>query len=178
VLEGKTPAQAARDAGYSESYARVDVYRTLANPSIVEKVKARIAESGVHANEVIGTLASQMRADLADIDPNDPLLKRAKKAGVSHLIKRLKTTTRYVPAGKGKKPIKEVKQELELYSAQEAAKQLAAIKGLLKEPGKNPETAAREAYERLRQDFSDIPDETIRQRVSEQFGVEESVLIH
>jgi len=60
----------------------------------------------------------------------------------------------------------------------ESVKELHKVRGKHKEPAKNPETAAREAYERLRQDFIDIPDETIRQRVAERYGVQESVLIH
>jgi len=34
VLHSKPPVSASRAAGYSESFARVDVYRTLENPSI------------------------------------------------------------------------------------------------------------------------------------------------
>jgi phage terminase small subunit len=188
VARGKKPAQAAKDAGFSKSYSRVNVYRELAKTSIQERIAekraALSAQADVEAGEIIGALAGQMRGDLADIVPEDEILRQAKERGVSPLIKKLKTHTRFIPQkghdkdGNPLPSIREVTHEFELYSAQEAAKQLASIKGLLKEPGKNPENLAREAYERLRREFIDIPDETIRRRVAERYGVQESVLIH
>jgi hypothetical protein len=138
VLRGKTPAKAARDAGFSESYARVNVYRELAKASVQERIAARQAEAKVETNEIIGTLASQMRADLADILPKDEIMQRAKEAGVSHLIKKLRIKTRFISNGPGKKPDKEVTHEIEMYSAQEAAKQLCSVFGLNKKEGENP----------------------------------------
>jgi hypothetical protein len=45
VLRGKTPAKAARDAGYSESYSRVDVYKILAKASTQERIAARVHQA-------------------------------------------------------------------------------------------------------------------------------------
>jgi hypothetical protein len=184
VLRHGNATKAALDAGYSPKTARVIASQNLTKLNIQERVKARVAESQVETNEIIGTFASQMRGSLADIAPEDELLKAAKERGVDHLIKKLKVTTRLIPQkghdedGNPEPPIKEVTHEFELYSAQEAAKQLAGIKGLMKELAKNPEEQAREAYSRLVADFKDIPAETIRQRVAERYGVQESVLIH
>jgi hypothetical protein len=37
VVRGKTPAKASKDAGYSKSYSRANVYRELAKASIRER---------------------------------------------------------------------------------------------------------------------------------------------
>lgn len=60
----------------------------------------------------------------------------------------------------------------------EALKELNKITGKHKEPAKNPETAAREAYSSLLAEFADIPAEVIAARVARKYGVQESVLIH
>lgn len=60
----------------------------------------------------------------------------------------------------------------------EALKELNKITGKHKEPAKNPETAAREAYAALLVEFVDIPAEVIAERVARKYGVPESILIH
>lgn len=59
-----------------------------------------------------------------------------------------------------------------------ALKELNKITGKHKEPAKNPETAARDAYNSLLVEFADIPAEVIAQRVAKKYGVPESVLVH
>jgi hypothetical protein len=127
VLQGKTPARAARDAGYSNSYARVDVYRALAHPDIRQRIEARIQEAQVDSDEVVGTLVSHMRADLADILPENEILQRARDAGFSHLIKKIRIRERFISQGPGKEPIREATTELELHDSQAAAKLLANL---------------------------------------------------
>lgn len=129
VLQGKTPATAAKEAGYSDSYARVDVYRVLASPSVQERIQARIDEAQIDSDEVLGTLVSHMRADLADIFPDNEILQRARQQGVSHLIKKMKVRERFIPQGLGKEPQREVTTEIEIHDAQAAAKQLSNIIG-------------------------------------------------
>ena len=90
LSNGNNGKRAAEDAGYAKGHAaETEASRLLRNAEIQERVRARVAEAGVQANEVIGTLVSHMRADLADIDPEHPLLKRAKAAGISHWIRKL-----------------------------------------------------------------------------------------
>jgi hypothetical protein len=60
----------------------------------------------------------------------------------------------------------------------EAIKELNKITGKHKEPAKNPETTAREAYTSLVAEFADIPAEVIAERVARKYGVSESALIN
>lgn len=129
VLRGKPPARAARDAGYSKSFAHVDVYRTLAKPSILKRIQERRDEAHVETKEIIGTLTSQMRGDLADLFPDDEFLKKARDRGVSHLIRRYRRRERLIPNGRAK-PIREVLTEVELHDSQSAAVQLCRVFGL------------------------------------------------
>lgn len=177
VLRHGNATKAASDAGYSPKTARVIASQNLTKLNIQERVKERIAESHVEGNEVIGTLASQMRGSLADIVPEDELLKTARENGVDHLIKKLKVHTRYIPQkghdeeGNPMLPIREVTHEFEIYSSQEAAKQLAGIKGLVKELGKNPEDAARSALAEFLAKNPKAKREEIAPIYAEQYGV-------
>lgn len=84
-----------------------------------QAIIASIAD--ITAAEVIGTLVSQMRADIADIFPDNPVLRKASAAGVSHLIKKLKVTTRK----NGDEHI-----EIELVDSNKAAVQLSKLMAL------------------------------------------------
>jgi phage terminase small subunit len=141
VLDGKIPATAARDAGYSESYARVDVYRTLANPSFQERLAARRMElarrAQIHTDMIIGSLAEIATASMADVVPDDELLQRAQELGTDHLIKKLKVKTRYISNGPGRDPDKEVTHEFEMYSRLDALGQLRDTFGMKQEPRPN-----------------------------------------
>jgi phage terminase small subunit len=174
VLKDGNATRAARKAGYKHPH--VQGAQNLEKLRIRERIQARIEDAKVETNEVIGTLASHMRGDLADVVPEDEILQRAKEAGVSHLIKKLKVTTRYISNGPGKEPDKEVKHEFEMYSAQEAAKSLCGVLGLNKEAAKNPVDAAKEAYATLVREFSDMPAELVAQSVARRFKVNADVL--
>jgi hypothetical protein len=132
VLQGKSKRRAALDAGYSENTANVKVYAMLEKDRIQARIAERIKESQINTNEIIGTLVSHMRGDIADICPGDALLEQAKANGVSHLIKKIT----YDPAG----GIKSV----EIHDSQSAAKSLATIHGLEKVAGMNPADVERE----------------------------------
>lgn len=143
VLQGKTPPKAAKAAGYSDSYSRVNVYRELAKASTQERIRERLQEAQVDTNEIIGTLVSHMRGDLADVIPDEEILKSAKERGVSHLIKELKVTRRTIPADvdeEGEETFPEVletKYEIKLHDAQAAAKQLCNVFELEHMPAPN-----------------------------------------
>jgi len=68
-----------------------------------------------------------MNGDLADILPENDILKAAKENGVSKLIKKIKVRERFIPCGEGKEPIREVLTEIEVYDAQGAAKHLSSL---------------------------------------------------
>lgn len=151
VALGKTPPQAAREAGFSESYSRVDVYKNLANPSVQERIERRRAKLMERANvryeEIIGSLAEIATSSLADVLPEDEFLQRAKANGTDHLIKKIKRivhkdgTTTY---------------EYEMYSRLEALDQLADNLGLKKEPQKNPVDSAKEFLSALKERLPEL----------------------
>lgn len=184
LLRHGNGTKAAIEAGYSPKRARITASElTGTNRNIRERINARISESKVETNEIIGTLASQMRGSIADIVPEDELLKAAKDNGVDHLIKKLKVHTRFIPQkghdedGNPMPSIREVTHEFEMYSAQEAAKQLAAIKGIVKEPAKNPLDLAREAIAEFLTKHPKTRPEAVIPIYAQQFGVDESELV-
>jgi phage terminase small subunit len=136
--QDKPPTEAARAAGYSESYSRVDVYSTLEKPSVKAEIErrreSRMAEANIQANEVIGTLVSHLRADLGDILPDNPIVKQAKAVGLSHLLRKV-TVKEYFD--KTKQAVV-TETTVELHNSQTAAKQLCAIMGLEVAAAKNP----------------------------------------
>jgi phage terminase small subunit len=172
LSNGGNATQAARNAGYSEKTANEQGSQNLAKLSIQERVRARVAEAGVQTNEVMGTLVSHMRADLADVYPEHPLLKRAKAAGVSHWIRKL-TVKEYFD--KSKQAVV-TENTVELHNAQTAAKQLCAVMGLDVAPQKNPYDLARAAYERLLLDHPAVEKRVIADRVGAVYGVDARLL--
>lgn len=133
--------QSAISAGYSENTASEQGYDNLRKPQIQEYIKARQKDAKVHTDEIIGTLVSHMRGDITlmldDVGNFD--LDKARELKVTHLIKKYKITTRFIPI-RDSEPEKEVKVELELHDPQAAAKHLCSVFGLEKLPAANPET--------------------------------------
>jgi hypothetical protein len=170
---GYNGKRAAEDAGYAKGHAaETEASRLLRNAEIQERVRARVAEAGVQTNEVIGTLVSHMRADLADVYPEHPLLKRAKAAGVSHWIRKL-TVKEYFD--KSKQAVV-TETSVELHNAQTAAKQLCTVMGLEVAAAKNPYDAARAAYERLLLEYPLVKKRVVAERVGAVYGVEARLL--
>jgi hypothetical protein len=126
----------------------------------------------VQTNEVIGTLVSHMRADLADVYPEHPLLKRAKAAGVSHWIRKL-TVKEYFDKSK---QATVTETTVELHNSQTAAKQLCAVMGLEVAAAKNPYDLARAAYERLLLEYPLVEKRVVAERVGAVYGVEARLL--
>lgn len=169
VLKDGNATRAARVAGYR--HPNVQGAQNLVKLGIQERIQARIEDSKIQTNEVIGTLASQLRGDLAEIIPDSQILQRAQERGLSHLIKKLKTTERTTKDGE-----LIVTQEIEIYSSQEAAKQLCAVFGLNKLPASNPNDAAREALRAILSETG-LAEEQARQIVASRFGISEQELI-
>jgi hypothetical protein len=170
---GYNGKRAAEDAGYAKGHgAETEASRLLRNAEIQERVRARVAEAGVQTNEVIGTLVSHMRADLADVYPEHPLLKRAKAAGVSHWIRKL-TVKEYFDKSK---QATVTETTVELHNSQTAAKQLCAVMGLEVAAAKNPYDLARAAYERLLLEYPLVEKRVVAERVGAVYGVEARLL--
>lgn len=171
LTNGGNATKAARDVGYK--HPNVQGPQNLVKLSIQERIQARMADAQVQTNEIIGTLASQMRADIADLMPENAIAKRAKEAGVSHLIRKL-VIKKYWDKGKDA----EVEETtVEMYSSQSAAKHLTDVFGLNKEPAKNPFDAARDAVQDLVSRFK-LTEQQAAAIVAEQFNIEQSELIH
>jgi hypothetical protein len=174
--QDKPPTEAARAAGYSESYSRVDVYSTLEKPRVKAEIErrreSRMAEANIQANEVLGTLVSHLRADLGDIMPDNPIVKQAKAQGLSHLLRKV-TVKEYFDKLKGATV---TETTVELHNSQTAAKQLCAIMGLEVSAAKNPYDAARAAYERLLLEYPLVEKRVVAERVGSVYGVEPRLL--
>lgn len=88
----------------------------------------------VSTSEIVSLLVSHMRGDIADLFPDDPVLKQAKADGVSRNIRKLKIkeTVRRVKTGESHKEDEVIDRnvEIELYSSQTAGAQLSKIFGL------------------------------------------------
>ena len=141
VATGGNATQAALRAGYSPNTAAEQGYENLRKPQIQEYIKARMMDAKVSTDEIVGTLVTKMRGDVSMLlnDQGEFDLALAKQRKLTHLIKRYKTKTRYIPV-KDSEPQKEITVELELYDSQMAAKHLCTVFGLEKLPAANPET--------------------------------------
>jgi hypothetical protein len=170
---GYNGKRAAESAGYAKGHgAETEASRLLRNAEIQERVRARVAEAGVQTNEVIGTLVSHIRADLADVYPEHPLLKRAKAAGISHWIRKL-TVKEYFDKSK---QATVTETTVELHNSQTAAKQLCAVMGLNVDSQRNPYDLARAAYERLILEHPGVNQTVIADRVAGVYGIEAELL--
>lgn len=171
LIDGKSGAQAARDAGYAPNSARQTANELLTNPDIQKRIQARLRDANVRPKEVLGTLVSQMRGDIADVLPESDILQRAQEKGISHLIRKVKVKQKLIPNGEGE-PIVETDTEIEMYSSQKAAEVLSGLLGLIKEPAKNPYDSAKDAVKALLTKFPTLEPERAKIIVSETFGIE------
>lgn len=81
--------------------------------------------ANVMTAEVIGFLASRMRADIADILPDVEVIKKAREKGISHWIKEYEETTTHKADGS-----KETRVKLKMVDADKSTALLSKILGL------------------------------------------------
>jgi len=145
IKNGGNATKAMIAAGYSEKGARVEGHRLLTNPNIQERIQRAREHAGVTPEIVSGILAQHLLGDLADVldDAGRFNYEQAKARGVTSQIKKLKIKEREMFDSEGDKAGVETTYELELYSAQEAAKIFVGTLGMQKQPGVNPQDAAR-----------------------------------
>lgn len=130
--------EAARAAGYEQPAC--SGYENLRKPQIIALIEARLAEVKILTNEVLARTESQMRGNMADflrfeVEPSEGDESKAPKVdlgqawlrGQTHLLKRIE----FNDEGDVKK--------IELYSAQDARRDLAQHLGLFKGTGGNEE---------------------------------------
>jgi phage terminase small subunit len=174
LSNGGNATQAARDAGYSgtpDTLKQV-ASENLAKPYIRRRIAERMQEARIHTDEVIGTLASHMRADIGEIMPDNPVVRQAKAVGLSHLIRKVVVKEYF---DKSKQAVV-TETTVELHNAQTAAKQLCAVMGLEVAAAKNPYDAARAAYERLLLEYPLVEKRVVAERVGAVYGVEARLL--
>ncbi len=141
IITGKTQAQAAIDAGYSPKTAYSLANEALSNPKVQKYYQKRVDAALTDTNEIAAVLTTQMRGDFADfdgciLDNGDLDWPELRARGVSRLIRKLKITRRFVEGAP------QVTTEIEIYSAQEAAKIHAQIHGMVKKAAANPDDIA------------------------------------
>jgi len=175
IANGGNGKKAAEDAGFAKGAgAAVEASRLLRNAKVQAHIQARLDDASIKNSEILGTLASHMRADLADIFPENKVLREAKLSGNSHLIRKIKQKERFIPQADGRPPIREVDTEIEIHDSQSAAKYLAKIRGMEQAPRENDADHVRrkqaysEAVERIYTRALDAGETVTREDVARQ----------
>lgn len=156
VAQGKSPHKAFLDAGYAPSTAKSHPYNRQENTRIRELMQERSkraqAKASIHTDAIIGALVEIIEVSPADILPEHPILKRARKNGVDHLIKKISFTpikcgTKEVTKEgvTTKSPVIREKIDLEMYSRLDAISQARDNFGMKQEPRANTYEATRQA---------------------------------
>src|SRR5215469_9003579 len=132
VKNGGNGTQAAASAGYSAARADQSAYQVLRRPEVQRHIRERIAESRVSTDEIVGTLASHMRGNLAAFfdQSGEFSLHLANEKGIGHLLKSISSTTRRIEAT-ADKPAQIVNTyRAQLHSPLQAASILARVLGI------------------------------------------------
>jgi len=89
VANGGNATRAAVNAGYSPNRASQAAWNVLNRPAVQERISARIAQAQIEPAEAIGSLVSQMRADVTDCFGPDGAFSvdLARQNGLGHLLK-------------------------------------------------------------------------------------------
>jgi phage terminase small subunit len=121
-LECFNATEAARRAGYQGNDATLGAvgYENLRKPQIAVKIRERLQESAMSADEVMQRLAEQARGDVGDFiaidEKGDFVIDWTAARGKTHLIRSLKHTSHGIA--------------VELYDAQSALDKLARTHSL------------------------------------------------
>jgi len=128
VANGGNATRAAIDAGYSSNHASQAAWNVLNRPSVQERIHARIAQAQAEPDEALGSLVSQMRADVTDCFGPDGAFSvdLARQNGVGHLLK-VSTTIQRKAGPDGSLRTTGDATKIEFLSPQTAALQLARI---------------------------------------------------
>lgn len=145
IANGGNGVKAAEAAGYSGNRHTLEqmAYENLRKPVIYAYTRERLQGVKANADEVLYLLADHMRADVAVfegcLNENGTLnLTAAKKAGCSHLVKKIKTRNLHDRDGNSV-----TTTEIELHDSQAAARTLAEIHGLKQQPRQNEDDVVR-----------------------------------
>lgn len=92
---GFNATAAAKKAGYSDKTARQQGSRLLSDVDIASRIRARMDEEAMSANEVLHRIAAIARGDFGELidDLGNPDITKAKSEGRTFLIKKIRTRT-------------------------------------------------------------------------------------
>jgi hypothetical protein len=126
VSNGGNASQAAVDAGYSPKNPSQSAWKVLNRPAVQEQIRARIQQARIDPGEPIGSLVSQMRADVTDCFGPDGAfsIDLARQNGLGHLLKVSTTVQRKTGKDGCLRTIGDATR-IEFLSPQTAALQLA-----------------------------------------------------
>src|SRR5262249_48337599 len=124
---------------YSSKTQSQPAWNVLNRPAVQERIRARVSQAQVNPDEVIGSLASQMRADVTEcLGPDGAFsVDLARQNGLGHLLKVSTTIHRKQDEHGFLRTIGDA-TKIEFLSPQAAALQLARIGAI---PGPNPSPA-------------------------------------
>lgn len=125
IALGGNLAIAARASGITTRAAQIALKKAVVREYLDQRVRILSEAGSTSANEVMSLLVSHLRADVADILPDVEIVQRARKAGVSHLIRRIKVKRKTHPDGSIEEDV-----DLMMVDSQKALKQLCRIMGL------------------------------------------------
>lgn len=173
LANGGNGVQAARAAGYRGNTNTLNqVARdNLQKPAIASRVRERLDGMAATSDEVLNLLGDHLRADLADFygcfnEDGELDLMAAKRAGVSRLVKKIKSDTRTFITEDGTM-VRNVRVELDLHDSQGAARILADLHGLKQQPKANEHNA---------QANREMADKTLQQLIADcEFNREQAV---
>jgi phage terminase small subunit len=113
--------KACNAVGLAEQTAKTWLKRPDFKAAVERRKQQFAAAADAQITELFGLLMQHSRVDMADILPNVPLVQAAKKAGFSHLIKKVKYQERILRSNDPKiKDIVETRTEVEVVDAQKA----------------------------------------------------------
>lgn len=125
---GFNASKAALDAGYKNRQSGVE---NLANPIIKAEIDRIFEDTVMPAGEILQILSQHARGDIGDMvdDAGNIDFKKAREAGKTRLIKKIKrTVTTYTDEkGNGRESFTD---EIELYSSQSAAQLMGKYRKL------------------------------------------------
>jgi len=166
IKNGGNGKQAAIAAGYGAARADQSAYQVLHRIQVQQEIQDRISESDVCAKEIIGTLASFMRGNIAQLldDDGNFDLDLVKQRRLGHLLKTVTRTTREIKTAPGQPPQLVEGYRIQLHSPVQAASILARLMGLNRrtadfEPGDiaagEPSPVPNDLHNNLNNDLSD-----------------------
>jgi hypothetical protein len=121
--------------GSDRKTGAVNASKLLTNTNIKNEVSRRLEERAMQADEIIDRLSQHARGDMGDFLSIESMgfnidLAKAKRLGITHLIKKVKNKTTTILTKNGDE-VETNQVEIEIYDAKAALDTLAKYRGLL-----------------------------------------------